>query len=146
MWVPDSKVQLFNEMPTPQTPRLLTKIETISFLYRLKQQNIQDIASIFDITIKEVKRIRKHYDAYSEDRINNAIRMLESQVRFSNEDYPYRNYKKQETCEHNDFTVFLKCKCSKVVSENNLDEIIEICQRKKAKSQAAVRVFSLSKV
>lgn len=126
--------------------KILTKIETISILHRLNSQHIQDIALIFDIPIHEVKRIRKEYNAYSEDKINNAIRMLESQLRFSNEDYPHRNYKKQETCNHDDFTIFLKCKCTKTLSENNLDEIIEICQRKKARMASTTRVFELSAV
>ncbi len=125
--------------------RTLTILETISFLHRLQQQDLRDIAEIFEITIKQAKKIRKEHGAFSEQKTNDAIRNLENRLGYKNSDenYPDRNLKKQESCEHKDFTIFFKCKCSKVLSENNLDEIIAICQKRKESLRVGVRVFSL---
>lgn len=48
-----------------------------------------------------------------------------------NPKYPVRNYEKQETCDHQHIKIFAKCTCSKCLSENNEEELIEILQRRK---------------
>lgn len=125
--------------------RTLTKLETISFLHRLKSQELPIICEILEITLKQAKKIRKDNNAFSEDKINTAIRNLELQVGFkNNDDFPSRDTKRQENCEHKDFKLMFKCTCSKILSENDLDELIEILQKKKESLKCGVRVFNLT--
>jgi hypothetical protein len=40
--------------------------------------------------------------------------------------FPKRNYTKMENCQHKNFTLFFKCKCSLTLGDNQLNEVIEI--------------------
>lgn len=114
-----------------QKYKTLTKIQSIEFLELLRDFDIKKACLVLELNVEEGKYYKRKFDAYNNDSIRGAINKLESQLSGSLGNYPHRDYKKQEECEHKDFTIFLKCKCSKVLSENDLDDIIAICQKKK---------------
>lgn len=121
----------------------LTIIQSIEFLATLRDHGIKTACKNLGLTSEEGKYYKRKHEAYSKDKITLAIYVLESQVPGNYREYPFRNYEKQEKCDHKDFKLMLKCTCSKVLSENDLDEIIEICQKKKESLKVGGRVFSL---
>lgn len=124
--------------------KTLTKIQSVEFLELLRDYNITYACLILGLNKEEGKYYKRKFDGYDNDRIRGSIAKLESQITGSLGNYPKRDYKKQEECEHKDFTIFLKCKCSKVLSENDLDEIIAICQKKKESMSSNIITVSLT--
>ncbi len=110
----------------------LTKIQSIEFLELLRDHNLIHARGILGLNTEEGKYYKRKFKANDNYNIEDAIRKLESQlITGTPQNFPYADYGRQSKCEHKDFTIFLKCKCSKVLSENDLDEIIEICTKRK---------------
>ena len=113
--------------------KILSPMDTIEFLTRLKTENLQYIAKHFQITIQAARYQKRKHRAYSDQQIDKAIDNLEKKF------YTYakipvpRNYEKEEQCDHTFCTLFLKCPfCTLVLGENDLDRAIDILMKKKA--------------
>lgn len=110
--------------------KILSIDDLIKLLNLLKTSTPEKIAEHFNITPRAVQYTRKKYNAYSDKEIDDAVRMINVR-RGQNCDYPPRDYDLQESCEHHDCTVFLKCKCTLTLGENELDRVIEILLAKR---------------
>lgn len=59
-----------------------------------------------------------------------------------NPKYPVRKYEKQEGCKHEHFKLFLKCKCTLTLGDNDLDKVVEILLKEQSR-RGRVKEFKL---
>lgn len=112
--------------------KILSPLDTIEFLTRLKTQTLEHIAKHFKITIQSARRQKRKYRAYSDEQIDEAIRKIEREIALEVKKVPQRDYEKEEKCNHNFCTLFIKCPfCTLVLGENELDKAIDILLKKK---------------
>lgn len=124
--------------------KILTKIQSIEFLELLRDMGMSTTRELLRLTKEEGKYYKRKFHAQNTDSINRAIMGLESQITGLPDYYPFRDYNQQEVCDHLDFTIFLKCKCTKVISEKDIDELIAILIKKKKSLPKMIKVFDLT--
>lgn len=111
--------------------KVLSPLGVIEFLKLLKTEEIPAIAEHFEMSVSAVYRQQRKLQAYDDDRIDRKIDELERRMANKNYDYPPRDYKKQEECDHLPCTLMIACTCTLRISENEIDRAIEILIRKK---------------
>ena len=112
--------------------KILSPMDTIEFLTRLKTENLPHIAKHFQITLQAARYQKRKYCAYSDQQIDRAIDNLEKKFYTYAKTSTPRNYEKEEQCNHTFCTLFLKCPfCTLVLGENDLDRAIDILMKKK---------------
>lgn len=112
-----------------KTRRTLSKQEIIGILKSRKIEGVEKVARKFGVSSRAIMYHQRKHNAYKPEEIDRAIELLEEPL----SEYPRRRHNLQEQCEHKNFTLFLKCSCTLILSENHLDQVIEILQREKAR-------------
>lgn len=120
-----------NQSIRQKNTKILSLLDIIELLNLLKSEEIPAIAEHFEITVSAVYYQQRKYQAYDDDRIDRKVRDLEKKIVAKDYDYPPRDYQRQEACDHHQCTLFLKCSCTLTLSENDIDQAIEILLRKK---------------
>lgn len=112
--------------------KILSPLDTIEFLTRLKSQSLSHIVKHFKISLRAGHYQVKKHKAYSDEQIDEAVRKIEREIALEVKRVPQRDYEKEEQCNHNFCTLFIKCPfCTLVLGENELDRAIDILVKKK---------------
>ena len=108
----------------------LSVSDMIEFLELMKTETLPFIAKKFSISVRAAQYHKRKYYGFTEEEIDREKSYLQRQLDEPME-HKQQNYRMQERCDHSRFTLFLRCNCSLILSEKDLDRVIDILLKRK---------------